>query len=255
MGKNPAFQFYPADWTRDLDDQDLEVEGAWIRIICRLWWSETRGEATKPLKEWARILRKTEQKTIKIFQILIEKHIADGSILDNQNITIMSRRMKRMVEISKIRYEVGLKGGNPALRKNENNLVNQTSNQNPRSSSSFSNTKNNICADSSDFDIFYSSYPKRIGRKKASLEWEKLRKQGSLPAIEAIMSAIENQKRAKQKLRDAGQFVAEWPDPERWIKNARWEDEICVALNEQPIPKRLPTREEELEELNRTWKP
>ena len=143
MGKNPAFQFYPSDWTRDLDDQDIEVEGAWIRIICRLWWSEKRGEATKPLKEWARILRKTEQKTIKIFQILIEKHIADGSILDNQNVTIISRRMKRMVEISKLRYEVGLKGGNPALKKTENNLDNQSSNQNARSSSSSSSSTSN----------------------------------------------------------------------------------------------------------------
>jgi len=141
IGKNPAFQFYPSDWTRDLDDQDLEVEGAWIRIICRLWWSETKGEATKPLKEWARILRKTEQKTIKIFQILIEKHIADGSVLDNQNVTIISRRMKRSVEISKIRYEVGLKGGNPVLKKTDKNLDNQDANQKPRSSSSSSSSK------------------------------------------------------------------------------------------------------------------
>ncbi|MFA5747470.1 MAG: hypothetical protein WC926_05395 [Candidatus Paceibacterota bacterium] len=138
MGKNPAFQFYPGDWTRDLDDQDIEVEGAWIRIMCRLWWSPVKGEATKPLREWARILRKTEQKTIKILQILIEKHIADGSVLDNQNITIISRRMKRSVEISKLRYEVGLKGGNPALKKSKNNLDNQSSNQNARSSTSTS---------------------------------------------------------------------------------------------------------------------
>ncbi|HOD97848.1 MAG TPA: hypothetical protein PLT63_03640 [Syntrophales bacterium] len=140
MGKQPAFQFYPGDWTRDLDDQDLETEGAWIRIICRLWWSETRGEATKSIGEWSRILRKSEKKTMKIFQNLIAKRIADGCLLDNQNITIISRRMKRMVEISQIRYQVGLKGGNPALMKTRNNLVNQTSNQNARSSSSTSSS-------------------------------------------------------------------------------------------------------------------
>lgn len=125
MGKNPAFQFYPGDWTRDMDDQDLEVEGAWIRIICRLWWSEKRGEATKPLKEWARILRKTEQKTMKIFQILFEKHIASGSILDNQSVTIISRRMVRDDQISQVRRISGSLGGNPILLKTENNLVKQ----------------------------------------------------------------------------------------------------------------------------------
>jgi len=61
MGKNPAFLFYPGDWTRDLDDQDLEVEGAWIRILCRLSWEEQRGIATKTLREWAHILRKSEK--------------------------------------------------------------------------------------------------------------------------------------------------------------------------------------------------
>jgi hypothetical protein len=144
MGKNPAFQFYPSDWTRDMDDQDLEIEGAWIRIICRLWWSEKRGEATKTLKEWARILRKTDKKTMKIFQILFEKHIASGSLLDNQNITIISRRIVRDNEISQIRRASGVLGGNPKLIKTSNILDNQTVNQKPTpSSSSSSSIKNN----------------------------------------------------------------------------------------------------------------
>ena len=71
MGKNPAFLFYPADWRRDLDDSPLEIEGSWIRIICRLWDQPEKGKATKTLKEWSRILRKTERKTLKILQILI----------------------------------------------------------------------------------------------------------------------------------------------------------------------------------------
>lgn len=146
MGKNPGFYFYPSDWTRDLDDQDLEIEGAWIRICCRLWWSETRGEMTKPLKEWSRILRKTEQKTMKIFQILIEKHIADGNLLDNQNVNLISRRMKRDYEISQTRQRVGALGGNPVLKKIPQNLVKQKSNQKRLSSTStsYSNTNKEL---------------------------------------------------------------------------------------------------------------
>jgi len=143
MGKNPCFLFYPSDWTRDLDDQDLEVEGAWIRILCRLWWSEKRGEATKPLREWARILRKTEQKTMKIFQILIEKHLADGDVLDNQNVTIISRRMVRDFEISQIRKTVGKLGGNPGLKKINENLVNQNLSKTTSLLSSVSVSKKN----------------------------------------------------------------------------------------------------------------
>jgi len=149
MGKQPAFQFYPGDWTRDLDDQDLEIEGAWIRIICRLWWSDTPGEATKTIREWARILRKTEKKTREIFQILIEKHIASGDLLlnqkDNQTATIICRRMVSDWRISQIRKEVGKLGGNPSLFKKPEILDNQSSNQKPTpSSSSSSSSSSNL---------------------------------------------------------------------------------------------------------------
>lgn len=140
MGKNPGFYFYPSDWTRDLDDQDIEIEGAWIRVCCRLWWADNRGQATKTLKEWSRILRKTEKKTMKIFQILIEKHIASGSVLDNQNVTIINRRMVRDSEISQLRREVGKLGGNPTLLKQSTNLDNQKANQKGLSSSSTSSS-------------------------------------------------------------------------------------------------------------------
>ena len=140
MGKNPAFQFYPNDWTRDLDDLDLEIEGAWIRILCRLWWSENRGESTRSLRDWTKILRKTEKKTLKILQILIEKHVASGSILDNQNITIISRRMMEDERIRHIRQEVGKLGGNPELLKKKKVLDNQTLKQKPTPSSSSSSS-------------------------------------------------------------------------------------------------------------------
>lgn len=125
MSKNPAFQFYPSDWTRDLDDQDLEIEGAWIRICCRLWWSDEKGKATKSLREWSNILRTHPNKTGVILKTLLEKGIATGEYLDNQNITIISRRMVRDYEISSIRREVGKLGGNPGLMKIKDNLVNQ----------------------------------------------------------------------------------------------------------------------------------
>jgi hypothetical protein len=146
IGKNPAFQFYPSDWTRDLDDHDLEIEGAWIRIICRLWWSETPGESTKQIREWARILRKTEKKTMEILKILLEKGIASGGVLDNQSTnqtaTIICRRMVSDYKISQLRKQVGKLGGNPNLIKKQNFLDNLSSNQIPTPSSSSSSSYN-----------------------------------------------------------------------------------------------------------------
>src|SRR5574343_943099 len=140
VGKDPAFQFYPSDWTRDLDDQDLEIEGAWIRICCRLWWSDTPGRATKSLREWSYVLRTHPNKTGVLLKTLLRKGIATGEFLDNQNITIISRRMVHDNEISQIRRASGIKGGNPALTKTREVLDNQTVNQKPTPSSSSSTT-------------------------------------------------------------------------------------------------------------------
>ncbi len=135
MGKKPAFLFYPNDWNRDMEEHPLEIQGAWIVLLTKLWWSETRGEATKTLDEWSRILRETRRKTSKILSFFEQKHVADIKGLLNQNgnqsITIKSRRMVNDHYISFIRGECGKKGGNPDLMKNKTNLDKQTVKQNP----------------------------------------------------------------------------------------------------------------------------
>ena len=108
-----------------------------------MWWSSTRGEAKKSLTEWSYILRTHPNKTRVILKTLLEKGIATGEYLDNQNITIISRRMVRDCEISKIRREVGKLGGNPGLKKIKENLVNQNTNQKDQPSVSVSVTKKN----------------------------------------------------------------------------------------------------------------
>ena len=105
MSKNPAFQFYPNDWSRDLEEHPLEIEGAWIRICCKLWWSTKRGSVTRALQQWSRILRESLEKTLYILQYIQAENIGyvtpplqkfssenlDGNVL----VTVESRRMTR----------------------------------------------------------------------------------------------------------------------------------------------------------------
>lgn len=232
MGKAPAFQFYPGDWTRDLDDQDLEVEGAWIRICCRLWWSETKGQATKPIREWARILRKTEKKTREIFQILLEKGIASGSILDNQNVTIISRRMVRDSEISEIRKRVGKLGGNPALQKPQTNLDNQTDNQKPTPSSSSSSSSSNKEKYPLAFESDWTDYPgSNKGSKEKGFEVWKKRKDKPPPGkIREIWKAQIRGRRARAQVKE---FTPEWPMFTTYFNQARWEEEFKPSAQVQ----------------------
>lgn len=182
MNKAPAFQFYPNDWSRDLEEHPLEIEGAWIRIICKLSWSETRGTLTKTLTQWSRILRVGERKGLSILNYLFEQKIADVTFASDKNaprsqhrgekmiekcleqkaflvkqkqsdkitgntlVTITSRRMVHDEKIRQIRVEAGSKGGNPALKSQTRHDVLDKQilvKQNPTPSSSSSSSSSN----------------------------------------------------------------------------------------------------------------
>lgn len=95
MGKAPAFQFYPMDWCRDTATLSLAAKGAWMDILCALWWSETRGKMTASPDDWARTLREVIHNTMTVIGELKSKKIADFIVHPNGDITVISRRMVR----------------------------------------------------------------------------------------------------------------------------------------------------------------
>ena len=98
MGKAPSFQFYPNDWLRDMMEYSLEIRGAWITILCKLWWSETRGKLSKTLHQWSLILGESPERTKDILFVIKEEKIGNISVINsnpNTIITVISRRMAR----------------------------------------------------------------------------------------------------------------------------------------------------------------
>ncbi|HAR34252.1 MAG TPA: hypothetical protein DCR95_09255 [Desulfobacter sp.] len=95
------------------------------------------------------------------------------------------------------------------------------------------------------FEKFWKIYPKKTSKKGALEQWEIASKNKTLPEIDFIINALQNQIQAKQKAQSAGQFVSEWPDPERWIKKARWDDDIqTMSGNNGNQPSSKPKHEE-----------
>lgn len=80
---------------------------------------------------------------------------------------------------------------------------------------------------------YWEEYPKRnnkkIGRKEAYNEWKKLSKEEQEKALEAIKMQVEHYNECKK----TGQFVAEFPDAHRWLKNRRWEDDLGEPKKKQ----------------------
>lgn len=89
----------------------------------------------------------------------------------------------------------------------------------------------NIIADV--FDTFWQAYPRKIAKSKALDSWNKIEVDECLLAT--ILTAIENQKKSDQWLKNGGEFI---PYPATWLNGKRWEDELAAAApkeNVQPV--------------------
>lgn len=82
------------------------------------------------------------------------------------------------------------------------------------------------------FDRFWAVYPKKVGKKSARIEWDRLRPDDDL--TDRIVAAVERHRRSERWLRDNGRAI---PDPERYIKNERWNDnyEAGPTLSKQTL--------------------
>ena len=80
----------------------------------------------------------------------------------------------------------------------------------------------------SPFDLFWSAYPSKTGKKAAKKAWDRAKDK---PTIEAILSAIETQKQGRQWKEG---FIK---NPATWINGGCWDDvvkqEIDPSLSEQ----------------------
>ena len=94
MGNELWFMKFEIDrWRADLDEHPLEIEGAWIRICCRLWAAPQRGSLTLSTERWATILRYDETNANRVIDYLLNEKIASGKREHNGYVTLVSRRM------------------------------------------------------------------------------------------------------------------------------------------------------------------
>jgi len=230
MGKNPAFQFYPNDWARDLEEHTLEIEGAWIRICCKLWWSDTRGKLTKTVLQWGRILRVSVEDTIRILNYIKNENIGKISCdfrECNDFVTVISRRMERDEkdrEMNRLRVK--------RFREKQECNAPVTEMKHPSSSSSSSsvitplspkgelNNNKNTNSYSPLFLNFWSKYPNKTGKGAAWKSWKKIKSPSTM--MDIIITAIKEQSKSEKWRKDNGQYI---PNPATWLNQCRWEDE------------------------------
>jgi len=83
----------------------------------------------------------------------------------------------------------------------------------------------NSLISSIDFDVFWGSYPKKVGKDAAKKSFSKVKVE-----LSVLLDAIEKQKRSEQWTKDNGQFI---PNPATWLNQGRWEDELPETESEK----------------------
>lgn len=73
------------------------------------------------------------------------------------------------------------------------------------------------------FDTFWDAYPRKTAKTKATEAWNKV--DLTQEVMDAIMLALEKQKKSPQWTKDAGQFI---PHPTTWLNQERWNDQINI---------------------------
>lgn len=68
-----------------------------------------------------------------------------------------------------------------------------------------------------DFETFWKSYPRKVGKDAALKAWNKKK-----PNIDEVLKALEWQTQSAQWLKDGGQFI---PHPATYLNQGRWQDE------------------------------
>lgn len=83
------------------------------------------------------------------------------------------------------------------------------------------------------FNTFWKEYPKKVGKKQCKMYWDKLNLTAEL--FEQIMEGLidQNVLRAKCELKKI--WHPNPPDPIRWLKYERWEDNLDVIEDEKEI--------------------
>ncbi len=79
---------------------------------------------------------------------------------------------------------------------------------------------------SNDFDQFWNTYPKKVGKKLCFDIWKNPKKRNGRPPIDILVQIIEKQKQSEDWTKEDGRYI---PNPSTWLNQGRWDDELKMT--------------------------
>lgn len=227
----PSMQFYPHDWRTDdgLRLCSLKAKGLWIDLLCIMFDSPRRGYLLKPNgkqmmpPEIARAVGAEEQAVVQGLAELGEQEVY--SRLEDG--TIYCRRMARATSLSEKRAAAGRQGGRPKQKKSKPKARRRKQNESKQKQTAEVEVEveeevqqGTDSTALTDFESFWKTYPKKVGKKAARKAWDKATDR---PDLADILTALDKQKQTPDWSKDNGQFI---PHPTTWLNQGRWADEV-----------------------------
>lgn len=215
--KYPYIKFYVRDWISDaqLRMVSLAARGLWMECLCIMQMAERRGylETTTgiPLTDemLARLTGTFKGDLYTCKEELIQHGIP--SIEDQTGVWYCRRMVKESEKAEKCSNAGKKGGGNPALN---------TIDKKPE-------TRNHISLKvtfkghlKGQFDEFWKAYPRKIGKPKALVVYERVLK---TTTHEAIMEGLAKHVGSDAWTKDGGQFI---PHPTTWLNREGWNDQV-----------------------------
>jgi uncharacterized protein YdaU (DUF1376 family) len=205
------FQHNIADYRKDTSHLSLLEHGCYRQLLDQYYLNEQ----PLPLDE-SKLFRLLSARTNDEKQAI--KNVLQDFFYETEN-GFIHKRCDLEIQIYHDRIENASKAGRASANRRLTNVqqefndcsttVQLTNNHKP--------ITNNHIDILSDFDEFWSLYPKKIGKNAARKSWNKIK-----PNIEAVIQALTWQKQSKQWFEKGGQFI---PNPSTWINQHRWDDE------------------------------
>lgn len=251
MGKAPAFQLYASDFYMDTAGWTVAQVGAYTRLLMYEW---VNGHVPSDMASISRIAGITDARTMyKMWSGTVGKKFISngGNLLYNNKLEEEREKQSKRAEIQ---AQKGLSGAKKRWKDHIAPAIAQVIPKDSSSSSSSSSSSKKEKEYSVPFEDFWREYPVKKGKHQAFKEWEKLNPSPDI-TIPALKAQIENKARCEK----IGEFCAEFPYPERWIRLRRWEDEVNVKSNlsqVQPRPRPPETKDPAwiADALSKGWK-
>ena len=124
------------------------------------------------------------------------------------------------VEASSTPFNGAEQSSTAAAYTNTQSNSNSKSNSQSKSQSQSNSQSNAQSNRSADFERFWNSYPRKVGKQAARRAFE----QAEIP-VDRLLAALERQRGAPQWQRDNGRYI---PNPATWLNEGRWEDETAA---------------------------